>query len=124
MANVGSQEPVTEVQSEAAWLEKSLPWLQKSPSAMLWIKFDKVAQLLVFSYGNRALSSQHLAAADSLATKTLQLRTAHFHHTDITFPDSCTPASNPQSLLEDEKRMFVQVHMGEVEANPTHTHTF
>lgn len=90
---------------------------------MLRMTFDKVAQLLVLSDGNRALSSQHLTAADSLATKTLQLRTAHFHHTDNTFPDSCTPASNSQSLLEDEKRMFV--HMGEVEASPyTHTHTF
>lgn len=86
---------------------------------MLQMTFDKVAQLLVLSDGNRALSSQHLAAADSLATKTLQLRAARFHHTDSTFPDSCTAASKPQSLLLDEKRMFVR--MGEVEA---YTHVF
>lgn len=81
-----------------------------------WCQLRKLAD------GNRALISQHLAAADSLATKTLWLRAAHFHHTDNTFPDSCTPASNPQSLLLDEKKMFVRT--GEVEASPHHTHIF
>lgn len=61
LVNVGSQEPVAEVQAE-----EGLPWLQKSPSAMLQVTYDKAAKswcrLPKLSDGNRAPSSQHLEA--------------------------------------------------------------